>query len=157
MGWKQRQCFEVIYCPSVLIAPPLHCLYFHFDTFPARGTCLCKHCFRTHTYTICNTHPKCCTQSVLSRSMPEVQSSPNCEAQGRFSRAVRCQEERSYCSSLVTHSQTQRFCRLESHFLLGEVSHCNKARRGSQGRVSTPGWGKWSVPNHSSFFSAVKI
>lgn len=50
----------------------------------------------------------------------------------------------SYCNALM-HSQTQWVCRPKSHFLLGEVSHCNKAGRGSQGRISTPGQYKWSV------------
>lgn len=60
----------------------------------------------------------------------------------------------SYCSGLM-HSQTQWFCRLESHFLLGEVSHCNKAGRDSQGRISTPGWDKWSVVFVTLFLSKV--
>lgn len=54
------------------------------------------------------------------------------------SRAVQCQKERSCCNSPVTHSQTHRFCRPESHFLLGEVSHCNKTRRGSQVGANEP-------------------
>lgn len=69
----------------------------------------------------------------------------------------------SYCSGL-THSQTQWVCRPESHFLLGEVSHCNKAGRGSQGRISTPGRDKWSVgffhmltPCYSSILHSARI
>lgn len=57
----------------------------------------------------------------------------------------------SYCSGLM-HSQTQWVCRPESHFLLGEVSHCNKAGRGSQGRISTPGRDKWSLVFSTLFF-----
>lgn len=60
----------------------------------------------------------------------------------------------SYCSGLM-HSQTQWVCRPESHFLLGEVSHCNKAGRGSRGRISTPGQDKWSVVFSTLFFSRV--
>lgn len=69
----------------------------------------------------------------------------------------------SYCSGLM-HSQTQWVCRPESHFLLGEVSHCNKAGRGSQGRISTPGQDKWSlgffqmlVPYYSSILHSARI
>lgn len=59
--------------------------------------------------------------------------------------------KRSYGRSLM-HSQTQWVCRTESHFLLGEVSHCNKAGRGSQGRISTPGRDKWSAVFFFFFF-----
>lgn len=58
----------------------------------------------------------------------------------------------SYCSGLM-HSQTQWVCRPESHFLLGEVSHCNKAGRGSQGTASTPGHGKGSAECSTHYFS----
>lgn len=61
----------------------------------------------------------------------------------------------SYCSGLM-HSQTQWVCRPESYFLLGEVTHCNKAGRGSQGTISTPGQGKWSVMC-STFFSRCSL
>lgn len=57
---------------------------------------------------------------------------------------TRMARKRSYGRALM-HSQTQWVCRTESHFLLGEVSHCNKAGRGSQGRISTPGRDKWSA------------
>lgn len=46
----------------------------------------------------------------------------------------------------LKHSQTQWFCRLQSHFLLGEVSQSNKAGWGPHGRVSTPGWDKLLTP-----------
>lgn len=59
--------------------------------------------------------------------------------------------KRSYGRSLM-HSQTQWVFRTESHFLLGEVSHCNKAGRGSQGRISTPGRDKWSAVFFFFFF-----
>lgn len=62
----------------------------------------------------------------------------------------------SYCSGLM-HSQTQWVCRPESYFLLGEVSHCNKAGRGSQGTISTPGRGKWSVACSTLFFKKVSL
>lgn len=41
-------------------------------------------------------------------------------------------------------SDTEWVCRPESYFLLGEVSHCNKAGRSSQGTISTPGQSKGS-------------
>lgn len=126
-----------------LLLPP-HCPYFHLKHFlPGEPDCM-SIVPETRTQTMCSLYgPAWIVPNLCSRSS--------------VSHVLWCQKEWSYCSSPVTHSQTQPLCRLHSHFLLGEVSHCNKASRGSQGRVSIPGWGKWSVPNHSSFFCAVKI
>lgn len=50
--------------------------------------------------------------------------------------------------TLISHTEAtavvQSIPRLspESYFLLGEVTHCNKAGRGSLGTTSTPGHGK---------------